>query len=51
MMLKEIFHDSLKILKFTRNCMENNSSVTWVAKVVILIKILLIFGRRRNRYF
>ena len=27
-MLKEIFHDSLKILKFTRICMENYSSVT-----------------------
>ena len=28
LMLKEIFHDSLKILKFTRICMENHSSVT-----------------------
>ena len=27
-MLKEIFHDSLKISRFTRICMENHSSVT-----------------------
>ena len=26
-MLTEIFHDSLKILKFARICMENHSSV------------------------
>ena len=49
-MLKEIFHDSLIILKFRRICMENNSSVTWVAKVVFLKKILLIFGGCCNCY-
>ena len=27
-MFKKIFHDSLKISKFTRSCMENHSSVT-----------------------
>ena len=27
-MLKEIFHDYLKVLKFTRICIENHPSVT-----------------------
>ena len=43
--LKEIFHDSLKISKFTGICMENHSSMTgWQLKVVFHIQILLIFG-------
>ena len=45
-MLKEIFHDGWKISKFTRICIEN-----WVAKVVFLIQILLIFGGCCNHYF
>ena len=43
--LKEIFHDSLKISKFTGICMENHSSMTgWQLKVVFHTQILLIFG-------
>ena len=34
-MLKEIFHDSLKISKFTRICMENHSSVTGWQKLLL----------------
>ena len=30
--LKEIFHDSLKISKFSRICIENHSRADWVAK-------------------
>ena len=38
-MLKEIFHDSLKIWKLTRICMENNSNVTGrVAKLFFSYK-------------
>ena len=37
-MLKEIFHDSLKISKFTRICMENHSSVTRWQKLFFLYK-------------
>ena len=50
-MLKEIFHDSLKTSKFTRICMENHSSVTGWQKLFFLIQILLIFGGRCNHYF
>ena len=50
-MLKEIFHDSLKISKFTRISMENHSSMTGWQKIFFLIQILLIFGGRCNRYF
>ena len=32
--LKEIFHDSLKISKFSKICIENHSRADWVAKVV-----------------
>ena len=41
-MLKEIFHDSLKTSKFTRISMENHSSVTGWQKLFFLIQILLI---------
>ena len=37
-MLKEIFHDSLKILKFTRICVENHSSVTGWQKLFFSYK-------------
>ena len=37
-MLKEIFHDSLKISKFTRICMENHSSVTGWQKLFFSYK-------------
>ena len=47
--VKERFNDSLKILEFTRICMENHASVT--AKVVYLIHMLPTFGGRYNRYF
>ena len=51
LILNEIFHDSLKISKFTRICMENHSSVTWWQKLFFLIQILLIFDDRCNRCF
>ena len=41
-MLKEIFHDSLKTSKVTRTCMENHSSVTGWQELFFLIQILLI---------
>ena len=34
-MLKEIFHDSLKMLKFTRICIENHSSLTGLQKLFL----------------
>ena len=37
-MLKEIFHDSLKISKFTRICMENPSSVSGWQKLFFSYK-------------
>ena len=37
-MLKEIFHDSLKISKFTRICMENHASVTGWQKLFFSYK-------------
>ena len=37
-MLKEIFHDSLKISKFTRICMVNHSSVTGWQKLFFSYK-------------
>ena len=37
-MLKEIFHDSLKIPKFTRICMENHSSVSGWQKLFFSYK-------------
>ena len=37
-MLKEIFHDSLKISKFTRICVENHSSVTGWQKLFFSYK-------------
>ena len=50
-MLKEKFHDSLKVSKFTRIRMENHSSVTGWQKLFFLIQILPIFGGRCNSYF
>ena len=47
----DVFHDSLKISKFTRICMENHSSVTGWQKVAFPIQIFLIFGGRCNCYF
>ena len=38
--LKEIFHDSLKTSKFTRNCMENHSGVTGWLKLLFLIQVI-----------
>ena len=38
LMLKEMFHDSLKISKFTRICKENHSSVTGWQKLFFLYK-------------
>ena len=49
--LKEIFHDSLKILKFTRICMANHSSMTGWQKLFFSCKFLKFFGSHRNRYF
>ena len=50
--LRERFNDSLKILKFTRICADGKTlKRDWVARVVFLIQILLIFGDRCNRYF
>ena len=41
-MLKDIFHDRLKIWKFTGTiCMENYSSVTWWQKLFFLHKSFL----------
>ena len=37
-MLKEIFHDGLKISKFTRFCMENDSSVSGWQKLFFSYK-------------
>ena len=37
-MLKEIFHESLNILKFTRICMENHLSVTGWQKLFFSYK-------------
>ena len=49
--LKEIFHDSLKILKFTRICMANHSSMTGWQKLFFSCKSLKFFGSHRNHYF
>ena len=38
--LKEIFHDSLKRSKFTRNYMENHSGVTGWLKLFFLIQVI-----------
>ena len=38
--VKEIFHDSLKILKFTRICMANHSGVTGWQKLLFSCKSL-----------
>ena len=40
-MLKEIFHDRLKISKFTRICIENHSSVTGWQKLFCSYKSFL----------
>ena len=40
-MLKEIFHDSLKISKFTLICMESHSSMTGWQKLFFLYRSLL----------
>ena len=48
--LKEIFHNSLKISKFTRICMENLSNMTRWQKL-FLVQILLNFDGHCNCYF
>ena len=46
-MLKEIFHDSLKLSNFTKICMENHSSVTGWQKLFSSYKSFsVIFGGR-----
>ena len=40
-MIKEMFHDSLKISKFTRICKENHSSVTGLQKLFFSYKSFL----------
>ena len=50
--VKERFNEGLKILEFTRICMENHASVTgWQNYFVYLIQMLPTFGGSCNRYF
>ena len=50
-MLKEIFHDSLKKFEIYKDLQGKPFKHDWVAKVVFLLQIRLIFGGRCNRYF
>ena len=50
-MLKEIFHDSLKISKYCKDLYGKPFKGDWLARVVFPIQILLNFGGRCNSYF